>query len=301
MAEEYLEKINEMGGRKEYQRASEVSTSFHSTSKWVLGVLGRIGWLDGVVIKEKEEENPQKEEGEKKKKKLPRRNVNLLEVGAINTQLLDAAARTKKVKTQDTTDTASLPTAQTENEDGDSIYKDIPVHKLTVRAIDLRSSHPGIETQDFLTLPLQSTRYDVIVCSMVINCVPTPESRGKMLCLLYHQLRPGGLCFLTLPKLCLSQSPHISKEMFQEMLSSSKEGNGVGFEIVETKESPKVAFFVLSRPLNNDDNEEKQRKERNKVNPKFTRLITINRGKKYRNKFAIVLKESEVFGDFLNL
>ena len=122
-------------------------------------------------------------------------------------------------------------------------------YRLDVRAIDLHSSHEGIEEADFLTFPLchtdPSQRYDAVVCSMVINCVPTPEKRGNMLAGLYHQLRPGGLCFLTLPKLCLTQSPYMTPDRFQSLLSAG----GVGFEVEETKESPKVSFFILRRPL----------------------------------------------------
>ena len=41
--------LEDMGGREEYQRASQLSTSFHSTSKWVLGSLARRGWLYGYL------------------------------------------------------------------------------------------------------------------------------------------------------------------------------------------------------------------------------------------------------------
>ncbi|KAL7445805.1 hypothetical protein ACHAXM_011376, partial [Skeletonema potamos] len=44
----WKDKISEIGGREEYQRASQLNTSLFSTSKWVLGVLGRWGWLDGL-------------------------------------------------------------------------------------------------------------------------------------------------------------------------------------------------------------------------------------------------------------
>ena len=62
---------------EEYQRASQLSTSHHSTSKWVLGVLARLGWLYGIPLGEDSDAN-------NRKHKLPRRNMRLLEVGAIN-------------------------------------------------------------------------------------------------------------------------------------------------------------------------------------------------------------------------
>jgi 25S rRNA (adenine2142-N1)-methyltransferase len=238
-AQEYEEKIAEIGGRQEYQRASQLSTSHHSTSKWVLGVLAKKGWLHGIATAEN----------------APRRQTRLLEVGAINTELLSAASE-----------------------------------RLSVRAIDLHSLHEGIEEADFLTLtPCHqdpNQRYDVVACSMVINCVPTAEQRGTVLTRLFHQLRPGGLCFLTLPKLCLMQSPYMSLERFQGLLLS-----GVGFELEETKESPKVAFFILRRPLKTLMKES--------LDPQWTTSHEIRKGKKYRNKFAVVLNQNDVSGQNL--
>jgi 25S rRNA (adenine2142-N1)-methyltransferase len=179
----------------------------------------------------------------------------LLEVGAINTELLNAAS-----------------------------------DRLCVRAIDLHSMHEGIEEVDFLTLPPRHKdpiqRYDAVVCSMVINCVPTPEQRGTMLARLFHQLCPGGLCFLTLPKLCLTQSPYMTQERFQNLLLS-----GVGFDLEETKESPKVSFFILRRPLNTSIKES--------LDSQWTVSQRIYHGKKYRNKFAVVLTQDDVNGQNL--
>jgi 25S rRNA (adenine2142-N1)-methyltransferase len=247
--EELEQQLDELGGREAYQQASQLSTSFYSTSKWVIGHLTRSGWLYGIH-----------EQGGDKKG--PRRNTKLLEVGAINTELLVASKQIKRSK------------------DGTQTSK----YRLSVRAIDLRSSHEGIEEADFLTFPLGN--YDVVVCSMVINCVPRPEQRGLMLARLYHHLVPGGLCFLTLPRLCLNQSPHMSLSRFQKLLSET----GVGFQIEETKESPKVAFFILRRPIEPLEATFDQQWTKSKV---------INRGKKFRNVFNVTLIEGEVNGKLL--
>jgi 25S rRNA (adenine2142-N1)-methyltransferase len=249
--------IEEMGGRTEYQRASQVSTSFHSTSKWVLGVLSRNGWLHGIVTESESESEPKI-----RNKKCPRRNTLCLEVGAINTELLDAAACTV-----------------TEKETGVEVKK----YRLQVNAVDIHSMHPGIEEADFLTMPIPSQkpdkRYDCIVCSMVLNCVTFPEQRGNMLARLYHFLRPNGLAFITIPKLCLTLSRFTDQARFRAMLKA------VGFEITETKESPKVAFFICRRPASGSPVG---------LDPKWTKLTTIFRGRKYRNDFSIVLNESSV-------
>jgi 25S rRNA (adenine2142-N1)-methyltransferase len=249
--------IQEMGGREEYQRASQVSVSFHSTSKWVLGYLSRNGWLYGVVPNEGTS---------------TRRPTRLLEVGAISTELLDAAKRT-------------------ELKEGSEVAKN--KYRLQVRAIDLHAMHEGIEEADFLEIPIPTrkveARYDVVVCSMVINCVTTPEQRGEMLCRLFHFLRPDGLCFLTLPKGCLTLSPFVDTTTFRKALET------VGFDIVESKDSPKVSFYVLKRPTPST-----QQQDSNDASiAKWSKIKAGKRGKKYRNDFSLILTKEGVAGDNL--
>ena len=247
--------LEEMGGREEYQRASQLSTSFHSTSKWVLGSLSRLGWLHGIPLD---------------LKKKQRRPTRLLEVGAINTELLDAAAERK-----------SVTTCSGEMEE-------IPKYRLDVRAIDIHSMEKRIEEADFLTMRFTSSdasqRYDVIVCSMVLNCVTTAEDRGKMLARLYHHLRPGGRLFLTIPKFCLTKSAFLTPKIFRTMLGPE----GVGFTMEETKETPRVSFFVCQR--------QEEETERKPLKPAWKKKIIRNKGKKFPNQFCVVLDEDEVFG-----
>lgn len=154
---------------------------------------------------------------------------------------------------------------------------------LDVKAIDLNSMHEGIEKADFLRFPLvhsdPAMRYDAIVCSMVINCVTTPEDRGLMLARLFLQLRPGGLCFFTLPRLCLNQSAFLTPELFQSLLAKA-----VGFELLETKESPKIAFYILRRPVEETCSRNLDRWKQQKV---------IRKGPKFRNQFSVVLKPDD--------
>jgi 25S rRNA (adenine2142-N1)-methyltransferase len=250
------QKIEDMGGREEYQRASQLNTSIFSTSKWVLSVLHKQEWLPQGISVDNTNDSDEKIDD---KKTPERRSIRLLEVGAINTQLLDAA--------------------------------DNPKCALNVRAIDIQSSQEErIEEQDFLDLELLDSvdvqkRYDAVVCSMVINCVTTPEDRGKMLFLLKQHLRPGGLCFLTLPLLCLTQSPFMTKELFTKTLRQA-----VGFDVLETKETPKIAFYVLQRPEADEEDVSYDEALRS-IDQRWKRTPFVKRGKKFRNKFCVVFKK----------
>ena len=277
------QQLEQMGGREEYQRASQLSTSFHSTSKWVLGNLARNGWLYGTTIMESDNNdnhNPLAPQSSgTKSRKRPRRNTRLLEVGAINTELLDAAMETVAANTNDK--------KSTNDDEGEDEEERVPKYKLDVRAIDIHSMDERIAEADFLTFPLLSQvpneRYDVIVCSMVLNCVTTPPERGKMLARLYHHLRPGGLLFLTIPLFCLTRGAFLTPALFREMLGVG----GVGFDLEETKESPRLAFFVCRRPQEDPTEPLKQ---------KWTKQTIRNKGKKFPNQFSVVLEEDEVFG-----
>ncbi|GMI26054.1 hypothetical protein TeGR_g7566, partial [Tetraparma gracilis] len=139
--------LEAVGGRSRYQEASQLSTSLFSTSRWVLARLTNVSLLQGVCAASLSPVPPPQTS-----KASPRRNLRLLEVGAINTQLLDAASK--------------------------------PGMRLSVRALYLRSTDPRIEAADFSALPVpEPPKHDALVCSMVLNCVPTAPERGRMLLL----------------------------------------------------------------------------------------------------------------------
>jgi 25S rRNA (adenine2142-N1)-methyltransferase len=170
-----------LGGRQAYQEASVLTTGRHRTCKWVFAVLTRLGM--------------------RPKKSEPK--LRLLEVGAVNTQLL-------------------------------------AVPWLAVRAVDIKSQHPKIETMDFFDItPAQE--YKVVVCSMVLNCVSSALKRGRMLALARSHLAPGGLFFLMLPRRTIENSPFSTQSILTKQLAT------IGMEVVETKMSPKVAFFCFKK------------------------------------------------------
>jgi 25S rRNA (adenine2142-N1)-methyltransferase len=203
--------LTALGGREAYQQASVVTTARCSSSKWVTKCLRRRGLLGGKNTQEA-------------------RKLRVLEVGAINTELLDTK-------------------------------------ELDVRAIDLLSRHPRVEQLDFFDLAKHETRggrspnFDVIVVSMVINCVPTPLDRGRMLVYLKQLLAPrGGILFLTLPRSCLTSpaeaapgqkafaAPGFDKASFEALITDP--AHGLGFVMhgePDSKCAEKVVFYCLER------------------------------------------------------
>jgi hypothetical protein len=161
--------------RQDYQRASQVSTLFHSTSKWVLGVLAQNGWLYGrkIIAISNLNNNQQQAEANKaaatitttmqsKKKeetRSQRRPTRLLEIGAINTELLDASTvNDNATATHNTCDSDEDDDSSVHEEHGGSsvgaMLKNRPIAQirkqgggggdngrlLQVRAIDIHSS-----------------------------------------------------------------------------------------------------------------------------------------------------------------
>ena len=233
----------------------------------MLKVLARVGWLQhGIPIQKNLKKDP----------KQRHRPVRLLEIGAINTELLQANG------------------------------------SLNVTAIDLRSSHPDIQEADFLSVPIKSSvnnsdlpdyyhsgdfgkktkkkmvsideSYDTIVCSMVLNSVSNPSDRGRMLLRMYNLLDNGGFCFITLPILCLNCSKYINRNIFENMMKS------VGFQIYEKKESPKIAFWVLNK-IDKSKVDRRTRHASSCNESEWKQLQKIRQGKKYSNDFAVILPQ----------
>jgi len=112
---------------------------------------------------------------------------------------------------------------------------------LQVRAIDVNSQHSRIEEMDFFDLEDATMgSFDVVVASMVINCVECPYKRFEMLVRLVLQLAPGGTLFVMLPVRCV-ESKHLHGA-FVPLLRAL----GLG-DCIPHHRTPKVAFYVLKR------------------------------------------------------
>lgn len=91
---------------------------------------------------------------------------------------------------------------------------------LSVRAIDLRPCLPSIEQADFIQLQ-PAGDFDIVVCAMVLNCVPTAKDRGNMLLKARGHLQHGGHAFIVTPLRCLNDSPYMTAKYFKEALAAA--------------------------------------------------------------------------------
>ncbi|KAF8556895.1 hypothetical protein OG21DRAFT_1475757 [Imleria badia] len=116
---------------------------------------------------------------------------------------------------------------------------------MTTTPIDLRSRHPSIVEQDFLTMDVDehSERWNVISLSLVVNFVPEPKDRGRMLVLAHTFLRPSGLLFLALPSPCVENSRYMSFERLELLMST------IGFMEVEKrwKQGRKMVYWLYRK------------------------------------------------------
>lgn len=89
-----------------------------------------------------------------------------------------------------------------------------------MRAIDLRPCLPSIEQADFLQLQ-PAGAFDIVVCAMVLNCVPTAVDRGNMLLKIRGHLQQGGHAFIVIPLRCLNDSPYMTAKYFEDALAAA--------------------------------------------------------------------------------
>ena len=127
--------------------------------------------------------------------------------------------------------------------------------------IDLHSTHPLIEEQDFMHRPLPSSdneRFDIVSLSLVLNFVPDATQRGEMLVRttrFLHSLLPVApdsvenpetkvrdrvlpALFLTLPLPCVENSRYMTVQHLIELMST------LGYSMTFTKSSSKI-FYSL--------------------------------------------------------
>ncbi|KAF8797847.1 hypothetical protein BYT27DRAFT_7151275 [Phlegmacium glaucopus] len=140
--------------------------------------------------------------------------------------------------------------------------------------IDLNSRHPRIIQQDFLNMDLQEheSSWDAISLSLVVNFVPEPTDRGRMLQLAYRMLVPDGILFLALPLPCVANSRYLTFERLQLIMES------IGFTQLQEKwrTGGKMAYWLY------------QKKNASTLAAHtFNKKVVLRQG--HRNNFAIIL------------
>jgi len=145
--------------------------------------------------------------------------------------------------------------------------------------IDLNAQDPGIGQQDFLQMKEDENacKWDVLSLSLVLNFVPDPRERGRMLRLAHLFLDASrthsGLLFVTLPLPCLQNSRYLTLSYFEGLMKC------VGFEKIKErwKIGGKMGYWLFR-----------------KVNPTslgesaYGRKSVLRSGKT-KNNFAILL------------
>jgi len=143
--------------------------------------------------------------------------------------------------------------------------------------IDLRSRHPRIVEQDFLLMDPKEhrNRWDAISLSLVLNFVPLPADRGRVLQLAQNFLVPDGLLFLALPLPCVSNSRYLNFDHLKSLMES------LGFiEIRERwRQNGKMGYWLY------------QKKSLRTIVPLFSKKAVLRQGN--RNNFSIILDSSD--------
>ncbi|KAG6333828.1 hypothetical protein ID866_5260 [Astraeus odoratus] len=119
-------------------------------------------------------------------------------------------------------------------------------------------------------------RWDIISLSLVVNFVPEPRDRGRMLRLAHTFLRESGLLFLVLPLPCVENSRYFTSELLQSLMAA------IGFSEIEKKwkQGGKMAYW-LYRKVDEDTC----------VDLDPFRKRSVHRQGKSRNNFVILLQE----------
>ncbi|GMF00596.1 unnamed protein product [Ambrosiozyma monospora] len=120
----------------------------------------------------------------------------------------------------------------------------------SVTKLDLHSQEPGvIEEQDFMERPIPKTdtsRFDLISCSLVVNFVPDAEARGEMLRRITKFFKTGDngdgwpkMLFFVLPLPCITNSRYCDDASFGRIMGK------LGFVEVKKHTSNKLAYWLF--------------------------------------------------------
>ncbi|PAV23748.1 D-lactate dehydrogenase cytochrome oxidoreductase [Pyrrhoderma noxium] len=216
---EVEEEMERIGGLEVYQRMSSIGQGKDrggGSEKVLIGWLRELGY--GSPTEGIREGSNSNLNGKGKEKETRMRKIKLLEVGAL----------------------------KPDNYASCSLW-------VEVLPIDLRSQYPGIIEQDFLLMDQEANegKWDAISLSLVVNFVPEPKNRGKMLRYAHSMLRENGLLFLALPLPCVSNSRYLTFEHLKSLMDH------IGFDTLRErwKDGGKMAYWLFQKQRNDNTKE----------------------------------------------
>ncbi|KAF8894424.1 putative methyltransferase-domain-containing protein [Infundibulicybe gibba] len=116
---------------------------------------------------------------------------------------------------------------------------------IAATPMDLRSRHPSILEQDFLLMneEMHHEKWDLISLSLVLNFVPKPAERGRMLRLAHGMIIPKGYLFLVLPLPCVLNSRYLTIEHLRALMSAA------GFEQIKERwrQGGKMIYWLYQK------------------------------------------------------
>jgi 25S rRNA (adenine2142-N1)-methyltransferase len=114
--------------------------------------------------------------------------------------------------------------------------------KLKATSIDLHSKDKQVIQTDFFNfIEKKHLLFDVVVLSLVLNFVPAPVERGKMLQKTAAKLKKGGLVLIVLPVSCISNSRYFKFKVLERLLRR------VGLHIKDSRSTEKMFFAVCEK------------------------------------------------------
>jgi 25S rRNA (adenine2142-N1)-methyltransferase len=157
-----------------------------------------------------------------------------------------------------------------------------PHVSLNVKSIDLnpQDSSGRVEKADFFEYAQRQGSFnsrDVIVLSLVLNFVPSPEERGRMLQLAHSVSRDDGLLFIVLPRAVVENSRYCDKNTLRLLLEA------VGWPVLGFTQTSGLAQFVCQKARTN-------RKSMEGVMSK-----AVLRTGRDRNNFTILLPSTSLY------
>ena len=149
-------------------------------------------------------------------------------------------------------------------------------HLLDLLPIDLNPQHPSVRRMDFFDLSSHTyaRSFDCVVLSLVLNFVPLPTLRGRMLRRSAAMLRLGGWLYCMLPAACVNNCRWVDESVVRELFGRC------GLRVTEVHYSRKIVLVEATTDVDAADAGE-------------WKSGLVRRGEQYNN-FSIALEAAGV-------